>query len=245
MLVLGGHRPHAPPGRRAGPGGAGRHLPRGDVELVPEMAKFASSDSRRGQGGRQAGDVPGPLARARPPSPAAMRRPNSRPRSPARLRSVQGKVGLRPRCGPPGGERAGPAAALPGSQRRRQDGAGGDGRTGRRPTRWPNRAQCGGRRRCWWAWSPPGRSRSPPATAPFLKGTATAQVEVLPAAEPGELRIVPSTALAGPGANDLLRRPAATARLGAVEGSPPGRRELDRAAGRRLDAGQRVAAARL
>ena len=95
-------------------------------------------------------------------------------------------------------------------------------------------------------WSPPlltGLAAAKPfpliaGYAPYLKSTATAQVEVLPAAEPAALRVVPADGHAGPGADRFAGRRAAAARLGAVEGSPPRRGELDGAGRGDLGAGQ-------
>ena len=159
--------------------------PRGDVELVPEMAKFASSDSGVVKVDAKLGTfqarspgkttMTGSHAAAKQPAtvglhvydpakarlvfdPAAVRLAvNEQARLPLYLEASEGgKTERAAMEGPGGGLFAGPTEAV--------------------------------------RWSPPtlvaaGPRRQFPLTAgdsPFLKGTATAQVEVLPAAEPGE-----------------------------------------------------------
>ena len=169
--------------------------PRGDVELVPEMADFTSSDAGvikvdAKQGDFQAG-APGEVDHHRQPC----RGQAAGDAETARLRSGQGTAGLRPGRGRAlAVHEQAAAAAVPGSPGGGKTAAGGDGRAGHRLLGRPSPTPCGGRRRCWLGWPPPSRSPLTAGYAPYLKSTATAQVEVLPAAEPAGLRVVPSTA---------------------------------------------------
>ena len=129
--------------------------PRGDVELVPELADYKSSDAGGHQRQCQAGRLPrrraGRIDRHRQPS----RRQAAGDRETPRLRSGQGPPGLR--SAPPWGWPSTSRRPCPCSSRSRTA----PGRNGRpwkgraSPMGSPSRTPSGGRRRCCWACGPP------------------------------------------------------------------------------------------